>query len=471
MNCPNCGQTTEKHAEFCPACGYKLSNQRRKGRLPLRKNGIIIISISLFLILAAVIAYQTGKSASSPSKVVDSFHKALDAEDSTTVTKLLVSDVDGWKVKNKDSQKLLDYYKENSSDKDQLIRQLNEQAESAEAGRNTTIYRDEDYAVFSLKQDGKKWLLFDQYVITVTPVYLKVKVDQDNARILVDGKELTAKSTKDKNYSSGPIGPGNHEIKSVLPGKFVSSEKKEEISIYNEKYDEVFKEITFDVDAIKVNSFYEDSILFINGKRTDIVLNPEFTDLGLLPIDGTVKLHIEKELPWGNFKSDEITVKEDNYIKFDDLAVLTEAEQEPIMNMLNENWKQYTETLNTLDEKNMKLMPEKSRKGVMKYAKRLKGLSGGYEAEFVKAVYVVDSLKMPVYNADQNRFELKVKAEYTLNEPLNHGYWVLIDGDKATTTYFLDLYYDEDDKSWKIEEYKDGSFYIISSDVTKTYEF
>jgi len=161
----------------------------------------------------------------------------------------------------------------------------------------------------------------------------------------------------------------------------------------------------------------------------------------------------------------------DHALSLDDLAVLTEAEQEPLMNMLNENWKQYTETLNTLDEKKMKLMPEKSRKSVMKYAKRLKGLSGGYEAEFVKAVYVVDSLKMPAYNADQNRYELKAKAEYTLNEPLNHGYWVLIDGDKATTTYYMDLYYDEEYGNWKIENYKDGSFYIISSDDTKTFEF
>ncbi|WP_407668376.1 TcaA 3rd/4th domain-containing protein [Oceanobacillus damuensis] len=54
-----------------------------------------------------------------------------------------------------------------------------------------------------------------------------------------------------------------------------------------------------------VNASADDFTLYVNGEKTDIVLNEGEQSIGEFPNDGSVKLEIRKECPWGVVKSDE----------------------------------------------------------------------------------------------------------------------------------------------------------------------
>jgi len=141
------------------------------------------------------------------------------------------------------------------------------------------------------------------------------------------------------------------------------------------------------------------------------------------------------------------------------------------MTLLNENWSQHTEALQTADTTKMTLVPEEYKEAVKREALKLKNLSETYVATFIQARYDLETIKMPAYNEEKNRYELKVEAEYMLLEPQLHNYSLLRDGDKATTTFYMSLYYDENENKWKIEDYANGSFFLIESNEIKKYDF
>ena len=56
------------------------------------------------------------------------------------------------------------------------------------------IARDKSYAgdwesIVSMRYNGKKWLVFDHYVVQVLPVYLTVTSSEDNTSIVLGDKE------------------------------------------------------------------------------------------------------------------------------------------------------------------------------------------------------------------------------------------------------------------------------------------
>ena len=60
MICPNCGNTLEKNAKFCPKCGLKIENNNLNNTNP--KNKIIFIIGAVVLIVLAIVAvYFLGK--------------------------------------------------------------------------------------------------------------------------------------------------------------------------------------------------------------------------------------------------------------------------------------------------------------------------------------------------------------------------------------------------------------------------
>lgn len=207
----------------------------------------------------------------------------------------------------------------------------------------------------------------------------------------------------------------------------------------------------------------------MNGKKTDAIIGKLPEELGMVPIDGSVTFTLEKEFPWGIATSEDFPVK-NRRMDLSSFTVLSSDVREDIMNMLNENWKQHTDALQSGDTSKMTFAPEKYKETVKKQAENLHGRSKEYIATFIKARYDVETLKTPIYNEEKDRYELKVEAEYTLNEPELHGYSLLRKDDDATTTYYMTLYFDENEGEWKIDNYAVGSFFLSSLHEIKTYE-
>ena len=476
MNCQKCGETAKAGAVFCPNCGNKLEApgssvspaSSAKKRLKVWK--LLVPAIVLIGAASAGLIWA-GQSAASPDNLIETFRESIEDQDEKVLQSLLTSETDEWAPAAEDAAKLADFLREDPSRLKELTDKLEAQAAAAENGTISYEGSDTPYASVNLKKGGKKWLFFEGYSLTVTPVHVLAEVSHDGIELYMDGKMEEKQAREKETYKIGPLMPGRHSIKGILAGPYTSAEESEDFELYNEEYDNVYKEIKFKAGTVHSLSAYKDSALFINGKKTDITLSNESSkEIGLLPLDGSVPIHIEKKFPWGTYTSEDI-MAEERYINFTDLQVLDESVQEDIMEMLNESWKQYVQTLNTVNPNKMKLMPEVSRKRAIRYVKNLRKSMKNYRAELRQAQYDLDSIKQPSYNKEKDRYELKVQAEYWLYEPNGSGYWFGKDGEEAVTSYHMHLYYDEKDEQWKIEDYEERSFILLSTDRTKVYRF
>ncbi len=472
MNCEKCNTLFRVGAGFCSKCGAPAgeiqSETRQKPHLS-KKLVAILCSIAA-LVLIFVVLYIVGSKSFSPEKTVEAFKEAVNKKDVNKISSLIQSTTSDWAFKKTDAHLLIAYLHEHQNDKEQLFKRLDTEAAQFFEEKPSYLFNDEPFTAISLKQTGKKWLFFRNYSLAMAPVEIIIRVNKDNARIFIDGNEVEANTKEDKERSYGPLSIGTHELKVILPGKYIDAEESKEIVLYEVDSNEIYE--TFDIHASVVNAttFYNDTRLYINGDKTDVILGNTREEIGMLPLDGSVTFKLEKEFPWGIATSDEYVV-EDKSLNLDQFVVIPSEKRKELMDMLNENWKQHTEALQTADTSKMTLVPEKYKEKVKREAIKLQGMSEKYIATFTKARYEVDSLKTPVYKEEKNRYELKVEAEYTLLEPQLHNYCLLRDGDYALTTYYMTLYYDETSNEWKIEDLKDGSFFFNENHEIETFNF
>ena len=65
----------------------------------------------------------------------------------------------------------------------------------------------------------------------------------------------------------------------------------------------------FDAVMLNISSAFYDAEVFANGQSTGILVK-DAKNIGPFPTTGEVKLHIEKEFPWGRVKGEEVQVKD-----------------------------------------------------------------------------------------------------------------------------------------------------------------
>lgn len=428
-----------------------------------------LLGSCLLIVVLCIVLYQIGLSASSPDKTVAAFKEAVKAKNESKIVSLLNSSTDNWKFKKADASELLSYLEDHPDMKDDLFTKLDRQAESF---TDDSIYmnNDETFASIHLKEDGKKWLFFHNYSLDVIPAYINITVNKDSAKIFVDNTEVETNTNEGKSKTYGPFSPGDHEIKAVLPGKYINAEEKETVALFDEKHREINKTLEIQASEVQAMTIYDDTTLYVNGEKTDVKIGKDMEEVGMLPTDGTATFKLEKEFPWGTATSEDYPV-DDKFMNMEEFVAIPQDQQEELMVMLNENWKQHTAALQTGNTAKMTYAPKEYQAAVKKEAKSIKSRPKKYVATFTKARYNTDTLKTPVFNEEKNRYELKVEAEYTLHEPKLHNYALLRKGDDAITTYYMDLYFDEKEKKWKIEDYHNGSFFLTESDDLKSFDF
>lgn len=471
MNCKKCNAYIRTGASFCFECGAPVNEQNEKHpqKRPFSKKILLLCSIIL-LSTAAIVLYIIGYNASSPEKLVKEFKHAIHAKDTEKIASLVTSSVSDWTFKKIDADLLLTYLSEHTDDKEVLFQRLDMEAAQYKEEKQIYRYDDEPFAAIALKQKGKKWLFFPNYIFEIAPVYLHVKVNKDKAKIFINGTEVEKNTKADDYRPYGPFSIGTYEIKAVIKGKYIDAEEKKEAVVYEVDNSKIEESLSIQASIVEASTYYNDTSLYINGEKTDVKLGNTREELGMIPTDGSVTFTLEKEFPWGMAKSEEFAVTEE-YMNMDQFTVLSPEQQEEIMTSLNENWSQHTEALQTADTSKMTLVPEEYKEAVKKEALTLAALSETYVATFIQARYDLETIKMPAYNEEKNRYELKVEAEYMLLEPQLHNYSLLRDGDKATTTFYMSLYYDENENKWKIEDYANGSFFLMESNEIKKYDF
>lgn len=479
MNCKSCGMELALKEGFCPECGTKITEkkevspvEKKKFFTPLR---LFLLSIALVLLLGGGIGYFFLTNASSAQSVVEDFKQAVENEDAIEIAELMNSTEAEWDYTEEDAEMTLTYLIENPDAQATLFEKLEEHAilhdeHSNNANRQIENRNDPPFASISLVQSGKRWGIFDEYSLSVSPVSIHVVTDEDNVNLTINGKELEMEVTAYDDNALGLHGPGSYEIKGVISNPYVDIELNETITLFESSRDDEIVQLNYNLRTVEAAALYDNTRLYINGEETDIILDEEHKEIGDFLVDGSLIFTYEREFPWGIITSDDVPVN-DTPLHIEDLEVITEDVQAEMMELINETWIQRTEALVSGNTSSFTHASEELRERTEEFYEELSGRRGEYTANVESARYRTESIEYPVYNESEDRYELEVEVEFTVYEPDVRTYALLREDDYNTTTYYITTYYDEDNEEWSVDNYRTGSFFILTNDQQESFEF
>lgn len=260
----------------------KLKNINKEDILVLIKTNWIVISIAV-VFLFLLTGYCIGRSNTSKSSLLSNLEVALKEGKPSKLDD--ISLVNGQKVEKEELEPLIDYYKSNSSRVDSTIKDLKTKGETD-----------------AFKLRSKDSIFGEKYYLDIKTYSIKINSNFKEARFQLN-------DNKDKLIVSGNsflrLVPGIYNIKGTLKSEYGNLKVKDEVLLMsNEDI-----ELNFNAVNLKITSTVTDAEVYINDKDTKTLVldNKEY---GPLSSDGSVKVHIEKDYPWGRLTSEEVEVRD-----------------------------------------------------------------------------------------------------------------------------------------------------------------
>lgn len=321
-HCIHCGKPIKETEAFCKNCGHKVNNTSteqqigsndikptqpkvQKAKKPVSKKTKILIGSLITVIILLFAAYKTLEYLNRPSELVDSFNKALNEKEIKTLNTYLKKADTDIKIDEKETKKFIDYLYENPDELSELKRALKSDAKRLD---NKEHLKTNSEQMLNVKKQGKKWLIFDNYVIQPKAIYLELSADVDNVTVSFEGEPDKKLKETNKQYTIGPFLPYEYTVNAVNKTDYATVEKKETkdpISDLSGKY------ITFDFeiegDYVQIYTDYDDATIFINGKDTGVTV--EDNDI-IQPIEdnGSMRIHLERDSSGEKLKSNAVTI-------------------------------------------------------------------------------------------------------------------------------------------------------------------
>jgi uncharacterized membrane protein YvbJ len=365
--CTRCGTKLEENKRFCTKCGAAVSNgpinstneleevQKIKETQDLKmelndlekinirnnlknsdlkkeiklnksqKRTSIIVAIILVL---GFTCYKIGENATSKEKVITKFTEAITARDANKMAKYVVSSDSRLKINSESLGAFFDYMDKNPSYANEIISSIEKQSSKVNVASKLNneknnfldglLIENSDNSIFTLKKLGKKWGLYDNYVLEVKPIYMNLSINLKDVKIL-NGEELVATSDSD-NFTKqvGPFIPGIYKLKATYKGRYTNLEKTEEVELIGTSTTNEFN-VPIDLKAhyVRINAEpgYEDAKLFVNGHDENILIR-EASNLG--PVDSSTKLYAVKNVNGKEVKAQEVVVGDESsiYLEF-----------------------------------------------------------------------------------------------------------------------------------------------------------
>ena len=245
----------------------------------MKKRGKLLTILALVVLM--FLGFGIGRINTSKEHLLSKLEVALKNDNSSKLSS--IAKFNNKKVSKKEVQPLINYYSKDSSRVDSVINKLK------------TVGETED-----LKLVEENRVFGTRYYIDIKPYSLKIDSEFKNSRFTIDDKNYINTGSKiDK------LIPGVYTVKGILESGFGDIEASKEIVLMKDE------EISMEFDAVMLNisSAFYDAEVFANGQSTGILVK-DAKNIGPFPTTGEVKLHIEKEFPWGRVKGEEVQVKD-----------------------------------------------------------------------------------------------------------------------------------------------------------------
>lgn len=376
----------------------------------------LLMMIGLLIFLAT--GYFFGRNISSESKVLSTLEIALKSGD---IGKLRsVVRVDGKKVDKDKLEPIINYYKNDSSMVDTTVKAL-------KSGRET--------GDFSIKEEKK--LIGSNYYVKIKTYSVKVISNFDKAEFSMASLENIKAYSSFKN-----VYPGLYTINGKLESEYGDIEKSKDIVVM--KNEEV--SIEFPAILVTVTSTFDDGEIYVNGENTNIKVGDK-KEIGPLSIDGSVKMHVEKEFPWGRIKGEEVAVRDIPNVKLD-ISMENEAMKENILSKVREFYNSVFNALNTEDKNDIKGSTDKTKDKIYSILEeKYFFLKNKYT---VKTIDIVEDRSQYLYSENKYRATIVVNVDYEVSKN-----FLGLNRSDEKKSFFTRLYYDNG--SWIVEDVENFS--------------
>lgn len=391
------------------------------------------IGIVAMIAVLGIGLYVLGKSLTSESKIINNFEQAVEDGDAKELKKLLHSDDKNMKITDEGIKGFIALFDGSPNELSNVVKGL-----KSEAKGNNIISQSNPV---SLKKDGKKWLIFDNYKLVVRPVFFSVSTNYEDTAIYVGDEEVTVSDASYFEEEIGPFMPGEYVLRASHDTGF-SNIDAEETVVHSDP--EFSKFVDLYIDASSVYFTFDDyqyknlkSIkLYINGKETDYdLIKDNFVEP--LLTDGSMNASFEAELPWGTILTNEVPIDStDVTVNFADNEEFQQEIISIIMDFNTEFMKFFTELniddLTTVSVSFAELL-------IDDIAPQLdSGLE--YQGSFHGADFYLDS--------------------FQLSQNYNDIWFVEVDG----ITYYEEALYEEGEEAPKMEQVEEETRFVLGYD-------
>ena len=236
---------------------------------------LLLIAMLAFF---TIIGFRIGSYNSSKNILLNKLEVALKENNPGKIYKEVK--LEGKRISKNDFEPLAEYYFENQSNVNSIIKDLKNNGES------------EHFTLIN-----KKILFLNNYYIEIKPVAIKVNVNFDETNIYINNKKIAATNIKRN------LIPGKYSVKGKLDTLYGTVEEEKEVYILeNMEY-----HMNMPALSISLTSNFDDADVFINDKA----INKKVKDIkkyGPIPLNKEVNIQLQKEFPWGLIKSEKVLV-------------------------------------------------------------------------------------------------------------------------------------------------------------------
>lgn len=299
-------EPSNEQVQVIPMAEAKPGPAFRTGKFRTR---LILVASLLLVVVLLVGGYRLGEYWTSNERLISRFHQAIESQDYKAVASMFVSDGESVVINEQSVKSYVDYLKENEDQVSEIVKDLRKQAFTLQDGDE--IEPDASHEVL-LEQNGKVALLFKKYQLSIMPVHIRVATNYKDTVVKINGEKVAVSSEEEFAQTFGPYFPGVFELETNLHTDWIDLERKETASVMSGWQDyEAYMEL--DGTEVEIDTGYYDETglkgeLIVNSTPTGI--NPFETRMfGPVPTDGTVKLAIDMNLPWGGMRTVEVPVE------------------------------------------------------------------------------------------------------------------------------------------------------------------
>lgn len=192
-----------------------------------------------------------------------------------------------------------------------------------------------------IKLKSKDSIFGQSFYLDIKPAFVKFKFNVEGVEASIGKNKISTSDLAIK------LIPGLYDLNYKLETDFGDIEEVLEVLVLKDTSELI------DVNATNINIYsnFNDATIFINDINTGITVD-KFKDIGLIPTDKGLTMHLERQFPWGKIKSKKVDISNEKYYKLD-IIMVNDKLNEEVKDNISEF---YNSTFEALNNKNIDLI-------------------------------------------------------------------------------------------------------------------